>query len=145
MSDNFKAGIRFTPDIYAKIGYDSQNETGEMSVIGANGETIWESGSGSGSWTTLTEESITTTEQGGFNVGTFSYIFTSEHPETLRVIFDGTPYECELIDAGSYGGLGQQGPDFSVYPFLINATPTSTMIFTESAGTHTIKLEVPSI
>lgn len=44
MSDNLKAGIRFTPDIYAEIGYDSQNETGEMSVIGANGETIWESG-----------------------------------------------------------------------------------------------------
>ena len=49
MSDNFKAGIRFNPDVYAEIGYDSQNETGEMSVIGANGETIWESGEGGGS------------------------------------------------------------------------------------------------
>lgn len=49
MSNNLKAGIRFTPDIYAEIGYDSQNETGEMSVIGANGETIWESGGGGGS------------------------------------------------------------------------------------------------
>lgn len=49
MSNNLKAGVRFTPDIYAEIGYDSQNETGEMSVIGANGETIWESGEGGGS------------------------------------------------------------------------------------------------
>lgn len=48
MSDNLKAGIRFAPDIYAEIGYDSQNESGKMSVIGANGETIWESGEGGG-------------------------------------------------------------------------------------------------
>lgn len=59
MSNNLKAGIRFTPDIYAEIGYDSQNETGEMSVIGANGETIWESGEGGGGSSDLSTATLT--------------------------------------------------------------------------------------
>lgn len=59
MSDNLKAGIRFTPDIYAEIGYDTQNETGEMSVIGANGETIWESGESGGGSSDLSIATLT--------------------------------------------------------------------------------------
>lgn len=65
MSDNLKAGIRFTPDIYAEIGYDSQNETGDMSVIGANGETIWESGEGGGGSSDLSIANVTITNTTG--------------------------------------------------------------------------------
>ena len=103
-------------------------------------------GGGGGSWTVLTEESVTTVDQGGFNVGALSYIFTSEPPETLRITFDGTAYECEAISSGdaySYGGIGEQGPDFSVYPFALNVTPDRTLLFTETAGTYSIKIEAP--
>lgn len=67
MSDNLKAGIRFNPDVYAEIGYDSQNETGEMSVIGANGETIWESGEGGGGSSDFSIANVTITSNVGIH------------------------------------------------------------------------------
>lgn len=102
-------------------------------------------GGGGGSWTVLTEESVTTADQGGFNIGALSYSFTGDPPETLRITFNGTAYECEKITGQpiSYGGLGQQGPDFSVYPFLLMVGPDTIQIFTETAGTYAVKLEAP--
>lgn len=101
-------------------------------------------GGGGGSWTVLTEEAVTTVAGSRGNMGELSYIFTSEPPETLRITFDGTAYECEAIVNGNnylYGGIGPSGPDFSQYPFAIQANAELITIFTETAGTYTVKLE----
>ena len=107
-------------------------------------------GSSGGSWAVLTEESVTTSTQaeGFLGVLTYSQLIDAE---TIRVTFNGTEYECERINLGTsqyaYGGLGQTGPDFSEYPFLIGSTPDDvgafTQIYTESAGTYNIKIEAP--
>lgn len=102
------------------------------------------SGGGGGSWTVLTEESVTTVSQGGFNGGELSYIFTSEPPAKLRITFNGTAYECDAIVGNTYlyGGVGPDGPDFSQYPFALQVSESGTILFTATAGTHTVKLEV---
>lgn len=94
--------------------------------------------------TTLTEESVTTVAQGPFNRGELSYSQIID-AETIFVTFNGTEYECARIDNGTgdyaYGGIGQQGFDFSVYPFAIAQMGGSVDLITETAGTYTIKIE----
>ena len=111
MSNNLKAGIRFNPDIYAEIGYDSQNETGEMSVIGADGQTIWESGSGGSSnfnlavmtitggsgRVTLTLPIATEAEDGGFDIVTLPQIFRAG--DTPNIVIPNIGRTFGIIDA----------------------------------------------
>lgn len=112
MSNNLKAGIRFNPNIYAEIGYDSQNETGEMSVIGANGETIWESSEGGGSSNfslaqmtitggsgrvTLTLPIATEPEDGGFDIVTKPQNFSAG--DTPNIVIPNSGRTFGIIDA----------------------------------------------
>ena len=112
MSNNLKAGIRFNPNIYAEIGYDSQNETGEMSVIGANGETIWESEGGGGSSgfslaqmtitggsgrVTLTLPIATEPEDGNFDIVTKPQNFNSG--DTPNIVIPTSGRTFGIIDA----------------------------------------------
>lgn len=90
--------------------------------------------------TTLTEESVTTVAQGAFNMAPLSYL-TPITAETIVVTFDGEEYECEKTGTGAYGDFGDSGPDFSVYPFAIMPTPSGNSIFTETAGTYSVKIE----
>lgn len=94
--------------------------------------------------TTLTEESVTTVAQGLLNRGELSYSQIID-AETIFVTFNGTEYECARIDDGTgnyaYGGIGQQGLDFSVYPFAIALMGGSVVLITETAGTYAIKIE----
>ena len=98
--------------------------------------------------TLLTEESVTTTTQDELNRGVLSYSQLID-AEVVKVTFNGTEYECPRIatrNGYGYGGVGQSGPDFSEYPFAIlsGTTPIlsyKTMLFTETAGTYTIKIE----
>lgn len=96
-------------------------------------------------WVTLTEESVTTIAQSGFNVGFFSYKQLI-NAETIRVTFDGVEYDCPRIafdDYSMYGGVNPDThmPDFSQYPFSILSNGTDNQIATETAGTHSIKIE----
>lgn len=90
--------------------------------------------------TQLFSETVTTADDGeGFNVGTLAYASTID-ADTLAVTFDGTDYECNRIDAfGShfYGGFNN-GPDFTEYPFFIDVEPEGNMLYTQTAGTHTV-------
>lgn len=93
----------------------------------------------------LTNETVTTVAQNGFNVGFFSYKQLI-NAETIRVTFDGVEYDCPRIafdDYSMYGGVNPDTymPDFSQYPFSILSNGTDNQIVTETAGTYSIKIE----
>ena len=103
------------------------------------------SGGGGSSWQTVFEGSVTTEQSEMGNIG---YINYNEQltADTLKITFDGIEYECEktsTITSNMYGGFGEDGLDFSEYPFLIMSTEDENRVFTESAGTHTLKIEEP--
>lgn len=93
---------------------------------------------------TLTEESVTTTSQGGTIRGQLSYSQFID-AEVIKVTFNGTEYECPriaIIGINAYGGFGQGGPDFSEYPFAITSISGGTnTLATETAGTYSVKIE----
>lgn len=130
---------------YAITGKESENKNNWSKIVNSMADN-WPEGGG-GSWTVLTEESVTTADQGGFYAGSFAYVFTEESPSKMKITFNGTAYECDVIAMGgnyAYGGVGEQGPDFSVYPFAVTVSPSRTALFTETAGTYTVKLEAPA-
>ena len=72
--------------------------------------------------------------------------------DTIVVTFDGADYTCTAIDAGggaiAYGGMGTMGPDFTEYPFLIMSAVSagdSNVLYTETAGAHTISATAATI
>lgn len=94
--------------------------------------------------TTLTEESVTTTAQGNYNMGTLQYSQLID-ADSITVTFDGVEYECPRVTervGNVYGGAGQGDPDFSEYPFVIMSTAERNGITTQTAGTHTVKIEI---
>ena len=94
--------------------------------------------------TLITVESVTTSAQSGMNMGEFSYSQLIDADE-ITVTFNGTEYTAEKNDFdGSfiYGGFSATGPDFSEYPFAIASNASDgNMLFTETVGTYSIKIE----
>lgn len=114
----------------------------EQGIVNADG--------GGKTWVTLCEEEVTTEEDKGMYVALLSYSQLIS-ADTIRVTFDGNEYICENVSpmAGlhAYGGAGINGPDFSEYPFAIisgasSNTEVANRIMTETANTHTVKIEV---
>lgn len=77
----------------------------------------------------------------------FGSIQASITAESIVVTFNGTEYVCPAIHyegAIFYGGLGNNSPDFTNYPFLIgphSLNPTVSNVATPTAGTFTLKIE----
>lgn len=92
-----------------------------------------EGGGGGTSYTTLFEGSVTTEDDGEIISGDIG-INISGSP--LKITFDGVEYTCEQ-EYDFYGGFDG---DYSVYPFCIY---TDGFIKTQTAGTHTLKIEAP--
>lgn len=110
------------------------------------GEQLLDGGGGGDSWTVLTEESVTTTQGGGsFSQGNLTYS-QPINADTIRVTFNGTEYECTRTVVGDgeyvYGGFSQGHPDFTEYPFALYSSDANE-VYTETAGTYTIKIEAP--
>lgn len=110
------------------------------------GTQLLDGGGGGGSWTVLTEESVTT--RMGQDAAPYGDITYSQliDAETIKVTFNGVEYECPRIGEGGeyfYGGVGSSGPDFSEYPFAIMSHNDNNTLFTETTGTYTIKIEAP--
>ena len=73
---------------------------------------------------------------------------------SLTVVLDGAEYVCPCIDLDDkhydgqycYGGfdLNRKSPDFTTYPFFIWSTASMNMLFTETAGEHTVAVAVSS-
>lgn len=96
-------------------------------------------GSGGETWNTVFEGNVTTTDQDGFFSGEISGL-TSLTADTIKVTFNGTEYELPRNQDG-YGAIGEQGPDFSEYPLFIVTAETPYVLYTETAGTYTLKIE----
>lgn len=103
------------------------------------------------SYELLTQESVTTIYDQGFNDGVLSYSQGID-ADTIRVTFNGTEYECSVVqgsDTFSYGAEYDPNTDtvdWSQYPFIIASLPTEGVnsITTETAGTYQIKIEAAS-
>lgn len=101
--------------------------------------------------TQLLSETVTTVDDGGVNYGSLAYASVID-AATITVTFDGTAYQCTLID-GAYGAQWSdtlQGYDFSTYPFNIASwsDPSGAVgndLYTETAGSHTIAVSVEAI
>ena len=74
--------------------------------------------------------------------------------DSLTVVFDGAEYVCPYINLDDehydgqycYGGfdLNTKVPDFTTYPFIIWSNAGINMLFTETAGEHTVAVVVSS-
>lgn len=94
---------------------------------------------------TLCNETVTTAydSEQGMNFGMLTYS-TPITADVLLITFDGVEYECHAMRIGAmtgYGGMTEQGPDFSVYPFALLSGSGANGIYTETAGTYTIKID----
>lgn len=99
-------------------------------------------------WVTLTDESVTTAadEEGGTPEANLAYS-TPIDAETVKVTFDGTEYICtgrEELGSMEYGAIWDDATssfDWSTYPFNIYPGKVHIRLFTETAGTHQVKIE----
>lgn len=91
--------------------------------------------------TQLFSETVTTEDMGGVNYGSLTYASLIDSPAVI-VTFDGTSYTCVATEnEGTYlygAPMGEQGPDFSDFPFLLESTTDGNNLYIETAGTHTI-------
>ena len=121
---------------------DIKSVDGVIVSVKINGE---EAGGG-GSWQTVFEDSVTTEIEGGapFAEGNIGGL-TNLSADSIKVTFNGTEYECNKIVQGGnnlYGGVGEDGPEFSQCPFTIMSSEgNGTLFFTQTAGTYTLKIE----
>lgn len=97
--------------------------------------------------TVLTEESVTTRLSVGppYPYGALSYSGLID-ADTLHVVFDGTEYVVSKETTGGsnfYGGVGQSGPDDRTYPFAIESGIFGNQLYTEVAGTYSLKITAP--
>ena len=92
-------------------------------------------------YVTLTEETVTTVEDGDFICADLSYT-TPIEATTIRVTFNGTVYECERIEDNDSAAhyYGASGDDWSEYPFRI-WVGSHNILDTETAGTYTLKVD----
>ena len=96
---------------------------------------------------TVTDETATS-GQLLTNYTAVNNFFRKRSGETVVVTFDGTPYQCAIIDDGS-GGYHVGDPNFVEYPFYIRSfirvgsNPYDPVyLYTAIAGeSHTVKIE----
>lgn len=91
-------------------------------------------------------ESVTTVSEGGPGFGMFATPFDIVDG-AYAVIFNGTEYNLNStifgeVGAWGLGELGETGPDFSRYPFIIFSMDGMTAIYTESAGNYEITVKI---
>lgn len=97
-------------------------------------------------WTTLTEETVTTSAHGSFIIADLSYSQPID-AETIQVTFNGTEYECQRMT--TWRGYEYGAPldsatnqfDWSEYPFHIARGGVTNGLLTETAGTYDVKIE----
>ena len=93
---------------------------------------------------TLTDESVTTVQDGSDVIGDLTYSNRITANE-IRVTFEGTEYICENHD-GAYGApRNGTDHDWSEYPFnIVSVTVNKTVknyLLTEMPGTYQVKIE----
>ena len=113
--------------------YETKGEMYNKVIVNVEG--------GGGSWQTVFEGSVETiqNEEGTYAGGTIEGLPTLVG-DIIKVTFNGTEYELPKTQYG-YGTVGQSGPEFSEYPLFISTAGNPYMLFTQTAGTYTLKIE----
>lgn len=89
--------------------------------------------------TQLFNETVTTVaDEDNLNFAQLSYTGVN-CPETMGITFDGTNYICQVQSSGGSFLYGASNPeDWSDYPFIIFTQEGTWVIYTQTAGTHTV-------
>ena len=102
----------------------------------------------------LLDENVIVGSADGYNMGTCQTQMRLNQ-DVLIIEFNETEYECKAnadsVMGYTYGGYKPTGPDFSVYPFVLNnmvsgsslegAVITDTIsLYTENPGTYSLKI-----
>lgn len=99
------------------------------------------------SWTTLTEETVTTAYDSEMeaNTGTLAYSQFID-VDKLKITFNGTEYELERRDTGNTELINyfNDNAPCGIETRNMLGTISNTLIVLNEAGTYTIKIEVPS-
>lgn len=120
----------------------TENGTYETKGEMYNKVTVNVEGGGGETWNTVFEGDVTI--QQGSSLGiTIGAMLSGA--DKIKVTFNGAEYECEKKVTESDGTYyGADPNDFSVYPFRLVILPTDTILFVETAGTYSLKIEEPS-
>lgn len=107
------------------------------------GEQLTEGEGGGGeTWQTVFEGSVTTVMSVDFALADITDL-ESLSGDSIKVTFNGTEYILPKV-ADGYGAMTQdEMPDFSEYPLFIVTLEQPYTIYTETAGTYTLKIEEP--
>jgi len=135
-------------DINKKNDVDIESIDGVITGIKVNGEDY-----GGSEWQNIFDNTITAVlDSDGFYTTNIGVVIEAD---SIRVTFDGVEYICPKrsiseINTNYYGAptpieTGEEDYDWSAFPFSI-ATGTdgeSMIIATQTAGTHTLKIDTP--
>lgn len=95
----------------------------------------------------LFSETVTTVAGNNGNSASLTYAEPIT-ADTLKVTFDGVDYTCPKISGVggiAYGGFGETGPDFTEFPFVISFGSASNIIYTQTAGEHTVSATAETV
>lgn len=126
----------------------SVTENGEYETPGEmyNKVTVNVEGGGT-SYTTLYDGSVTTFQPEGAPFCSGQIFAHPSGTDSIKVTFNGTEYTVPKVTVEGnygYGEVGQTGPDFTEFPFFIQADgDTACTVLTPTAGTYTLKIEEP--
>lgn len=125
-------------DINKKNDVDIESIDGVITGIKVNGEDY----GGGVTWNTVFEGNVTTVSEGAFASGDIVGL-ESLDGDSVRVTFNGVEYTLPKHELG-YGELGDGNiPDFTNYPLFIENTDTPCLLYTQTAGTYSLKIEEP--
>lgn len=115
------------------------NENGEYNVTDYAVADVNVEGGG-GSWQTVFEGSVTTESESTFANGDIVGL-SSLDGDSVKVTFNGVEYTLPKHELG-YGEMGEGNtPDFSNYPLFIETSDTPYLLYTQTAGTYSLKIE----
>ena len=106
------------------------------------------SGGGGSTWNTVFEGSVTTAQTEGmpYPSNTHDITLTLSGADRIKVTFNGQEYELPKALVGGnfgYGALSEGTPDLNTYPLFIAQNSNSIIVFTQTAGTYSLKIEEP--
>lgn len=122
-------------------------ENGEYNVKDYAVASVNVSGGGGETWNTVFEGSVTTVADDPAPIGTIENL--SLNADIIKVTFNGTEYECNKNANESYGAPFDESTeefDWSEYPFNLSPIIVDNPrvdLYTETAGTYTLKIEEP--
>ena len=134
----------FWLDIDKENHVDIESTDGVITSVKNNGEDI---GGGGSTWNTVFEGNVTTEKEGTlYPTNTDDITLTLSGADRIKVTFNGQEYELPKVlvgDSFGYGALSNGNPDLNQYPLFIGQNSNLITVFTQSAGTYTLKIEEP--